>query len=82
MTTCTRCHGLMLEEHRIDMDGGDGEAWSFSWCCCSCGYQNEALLQQPLHQQVKPVVVSPHTVMAQEAFGVPWESGEIKPLAA
>jgi len=82
MTTCTRCQGLMLEEHRIDMNGGDGEVWSFSWCCFSCGSGDEAILQQPLQQQVKPVAVSPHTLMAQEAFGVPWESEEIQPLAA
>jgi hypothetical protein len=31
MTTCTRCQGLMLEEHMIDMDGDYGELWSRSW---------------------------------------------------
>ena len=82
MTTCTRCQGLMLEEHRIEMDGGDGEVWSFSWCCVSCGHQDEAVLQQPLQQQVKSVPFSPHTVTAQEAFGVPWESEEIQLVAA
>lgn len=82
MTTCTRCQGLIREEHKIEMDGGDGEMWSFSWHCLSCGYRDETILQQPLQQQVKPVAASPHTVMAQEVFGVPWESEELKPLAA
>lgn len=82
MTTCTRCQGLMLEEHTIEMDGGDGEVWSFSWHCVSCGYRDETILQQPLHQQVKSVAVSPGTMTVQEAFGVLWKPEEIAPRAA
>ena len=82
MTTCTRCQGLMLEEHTIEMDGGDGEVWSFSWRCLSCGYRDETLPQQPLQQQVESVAVSPHTGTAQEAFGVLWKPEEIAPRAA
>ncbi len=81
MTTCTRCHGLLLEEHMIDMEGGYGEMWSFSWSCFNCGHRDDAVLQQhQLHAQ--PVEVSHQTVSTQEAFGVLWEHEDIEPLAA
>ncbi len=50
MTTCTRCQGLMLEEHMIDMEGGYGEMWSHSWRCFNCGHRDDAMLQY--HRQL------------------------------
>lgn len=80
--TCTRCQGLMLEEHLIDMEGGYGEMWSFSWRCCNCGHRDDAVLQHHRQLHAQPGEVSPQTVSTQEAFGVLWEHEDIEPLAA
>ncbi len=82
MTTCTRCQGLMLEEHMIDMEGGYGEMWSFSWHCFNCGHRDDAVWQQHRQLHVRPVQVSPQTMSTQEVFGVLWGHEDIEPLAA
>lgn len=82
MTTCTRCQGLMLEEHMIDMEGGYGEMWSFSWRCFNCGHRDDAVWQQHRQLHVRPVQVSPQTMSTQEVFGVLWGHEDIEPLAA
>lgn len=82
MTTCTRCQGLILEEHMIDLEGDYGEMWSFSWRCVNCGHRDDAVLQHYRELYANPVAVSPATGMLQEAFGVSWESEDIESLAA
>lgn len=79
--SCTRCQGLMLEEHMIDMEGGYGEMWSFSWRCFTCGHRDDAVLQHHRQAKVQPVEVSPQAVSTQEAFGVVWGREDSEPLA-
>ena len=42
--TCTRCQGLLLEEHMIDMEAGYGEMWSRGWRCVNCGHRDDAVV--------------------------------------
>jgi C4-type Zn-finger protein len=78
--TCTRCEGLMLEEHMIDMEGAYGEMWSRSWRCFNCGHRDDAVIQQHRQQQAQSCVVSPHAVTVQER--VESFSEPVEPLAA
>ncbi len=34
---CSRCHGLMVEDHFLDFEGGFREMWTTSWRCLNCG---------------------------------------------
>ena len=43
---CSRCHGLMLKDYFLDMEGGFGEMWSLSWRCLSCGAVHDAVIEQ------------------------------------
>ncbi len=80
--TCTRCEGLMLEEHMIDMEGGYGEMWSRSWRCFNCGHRDDALIQQHRQRQAKPIVVSSQIMMEAEPIDLSWESESVESLAA
>jgi hypothetical protein len=35
---CTRCQGLMVEDHLIDMEASDGLMWITAWRCVNCGH--------------------------------------------
>jgi len=35
--TCQRCHGLMVEDHLLDMEESYGRPWIRGWRCVSCG---------------------------------------------
>jgi uncharacterized Zn finger protein len=78
--TCTRCEGLMLEEHMIDMEGGYGEMWSRSWRCFNCGHRDDAVIKQHRQLQATSLVVSHHAVTVQER--VESFSESVEPLAA
>lgn len=80
--TCTRCEGLMLEEHMIDMEGDYGEMWSRSWRCFNCGHRDDALIQQHRQRQARPIVVSAPAVTKTEVVDLVWESESIESLAA
>lgn len=34
---CSRCGGLMVQDHFIDMASDNGGLWVTSWRCISCG---------------------------------------------
>lgn len=78
--TCTRCHGLMLEEQMIDMEAGYGEMWSTSSRCVNCGHRHDAVIQHHRQASARPVAVSP-TVAVPEAVDLFWDA-EQEPLAA
>jgi len=82
MATCTRCHGLMLEEQMIDMEGDYGEMWVRSWRCFNCGHRDDAVLQRHRQLYVKSVAVSPPPVPVEETIEWVWDSEEVEPLAA
>ena len=43
---CSRCHGLMLKDHFLDMEGAFGEMWAQSWRCMNCGAVHDAVIEQ------------------------------------
>jgi hypothetical protein len=43
---CSRCQGLMLKEHLLDLEGGFGEMWTQSWRCTNCGAIHDAVIEQ------------------------------------
>jgi C4-type Zn-finger protein len=76
---CTRCQGLMLDEHMIDMEGGYGEMWSVSTRCVNCGHRDDAVIQHHRQLSAKPVMA---TMSAHEVFNLDWDSAEVESLAA
>lgn len=80
--TCTRCEGLMLEEHMIDMEGGYGEMWSRSWRCFNCGHRDDALMRQHRLAQAPTIVGIPPSVTEEERLDLSWESASMESLAA
>ncbi len=44
--TCTRCQGLMVEDHFMDFDGTIGHMWTSGYRCMNCGNVHDAVIQQ------------------------------------
>jgi len=43
---CSRCHGLMMQVHLLDMEGGFGEMWAQCWRCTNCGSLHDMVIEQ------------------------------------
>ena len=43
---CSRCEGLMVEDHFLDFEGGFREMWATSWRCLNCGHVYDAVVEQ------------------------------------
>jgi hypothetical protein len=43
---CTRCQGLMVQEHFFDMEGTSGHTWSNSQRCMNCGHAHDAVIER------------------------------------
>lgn len=43
---CSRCQGLMVGDHFLDMAGGYGEMWAHSLRCVNCGMVYDAVIEQ------------------------------------
>ncbi len=80
--TCTRCQGLMLKEHMIDMEAGYGEMWSCGWRCVNCGHRDGGVVQQHRQQHARPMVLLPPDAPVRETVKVSLESEPVEPLAA
>ena len=80
--SCTRCQGLMLEEHMIDMEADYGEMWVRSWRCFNCGHRDDAVIQHHRQIHARSMVVSTPTVTVPEIVEFPWESESVEPMAA
>lgn len=80
MTTCTRCHGLMLEEQMIDMEGAYGEMWNTCSRCVNCGHRHDAVIQHHRQAYARPMAVSQITT-ASETLALSCDA-EREPLAA
>lgn len=42
--TCARCHGLMVEDHLLDIQNPSGELWIRAWRCINCGELVEPMI--------------------------------------
>ena len=80
--SCTRCQGLMLEEHMIDMEAGYGEMWSRSSRCVNCGHRDDAVLQHHRQLHARPLAVRPLAVTVPETVELSSESDAVELLAA
>jgi uncharacterized Zn finger protein len=62
---CSRCQGLLLKDHLLDMEGGFGEMWAQSWRCVNCGAVHDGVIQHnQLARQANVLVLTngePHT---------------------
>ena len=56
---CSRCQGLMMEEHLLDMEGGFGEMWTTSSRCINCGHVHDAAIAQHRVARQEQVVALP-----------------------
>ncbi len=79
---CTRCQGLMLDEHMLDMEGGYGERWAVSLRCVNCGHRDDAVIHHHRQLHAKSRVITPATVPAEEPLKPSWELESVEPLAA
>jgi hypothetical protein len=44
--TCSRCHGLMVQEHFLDFDGTIGHMWASGHRCMNCGNVHDPIIEQ------------------------------------
>jgi len=79
---CVRCHGLMLEEHLLDLDSSYGGIWACAWRCVNCGHRDDAVMQQHRQAQAAQRVGRLETVTTREEREVPCEPDAVEPLAA
>ena len=57
--TCSRCSGLMLEDHFLDMEGSYGQMWTISWRCMNCGRVHDPVIQQNQLARQEKVLAPP-----------------------
>ena len=57
--TCSRCSGLMLEDHFLDFEGGFGEMWTTGCRCVNCGHVHDAVIEQNRLLREEQVLVLP-----------------------
>lgn len=53
---CSRCEGLMVEDHLFDLKGAYGEMWAASLRCMNCGHVHDSVIAQngrPQQMKVK-----------------------------
>lgn len=57
--TCSRCQGLMVEDHLLDFDGTHGHMWAAGMRCMNCGHVYDSVIAQnaKAHQATVPVLV-------------------------
>ncbi len=56
---CSRCRGLMVEDHFLDFEGGFREMWAASWRCLNCGHVYDAVIEQNRQARREKVLVFP-----------------------
>ena len=57
--TCSRCRGLMIEDHFLDMASQYGQMWARSLRCVNCGYVHDPTIEQHRLLQLEEVVALP-----------------------
>jgi len=57
--SCSRCQGLMIEEHFLDMQGAFGEMWTTSLRCMNCGHVHDSVIEQHRLARQEKVVAHP-----------------------
>lgn len=42
---CSRCHGLMVNDHFLDFDGTIGHMWAKGYRCMNCGNVHDPVIE-------------------------------------
>lgn len=72
---CSRCHGLMVRDHLLDIKETMGPMWIHGWRCVACGNIVDPLIEK---HRAERAAVAPKPV----AVPVGAEDDEYPPLAA
>ena len=43
---CSRCRGLMVEDHFLDLEGTTGYMWTVGCRCMNCGHVHDPVIEQ------------------------------------
>jgi uncharacterized Zn finger protein len=54
---CSRCHGLMVREHFLDLEGTYGHMWANGYRCMNCGNVHDPVIEQHQLTKAQPVLV-------------------------
>jgi uncharacterized Zn finger protein len=54
---CSRCQGLMIEDHFLDFDGSFQNMWTTSWRCVNCGHVYDSVIEQNRQVRQEKVLV-------------------------
>ena len=79
---CIRCHGLMLEEHLLDLESSYGGIWACAWRCVNCGHRDDAVMQQHRQAQTAQRVGCIEGMETQEESVVSCTSDSVEQFAA
>ena len=44
--TCSRCSGLMVEDHFLDCESSYGQMWTACWRCVNCDHIHDSAIEQ------------------------------------
>ena len=55
---CTRCKGMMIQDHFMDFEGTSGHMWADSWRCMNCGHVHDAVIEQNRRAGPKVLVLT------------------------
>jgi uncharacterized Zn finger protein len=69
MTKCTRCQGLMVEDHCIDFEGTYGYMWTKAHRCMNCGNVHDSVIGQHRQAKRQPALVLASGPLDDEAEG-------------
>lgn len=56
---CTRCKGLMVQDHFMDFEGTTGHMWTSSRRCMNCGHVHDTVIEQNRLARQEKVLVLP-----------------------
>ena len=54
---CSRCHGLMVEDHCLDFEGTIGHMWATGYRCMNCGNFHDSVIEQHRLAEQKQALV-------------------------
>ena len=70
---CSRCQGLMVSDHLLDIKETMGPMWVKSWRCVACGNIVDPLIEKHRAERAKVVapLVTVSVGMHDDEFGPP-----------
>ena len=79
---CTRCQGLMTEDHFFDCEDTEGLMWMRGWRCVNCGHAVDPLIEANRRLQEMTVLALPHEEPEYKGTEVYLEADRITRVAA